>query len=201
MSLLFFSLPRHPWESGVTSLVLGSLSPPRMLISPSQIVPSLITVEEHHYPIHWRTGTCTPPRPYFVQSPLPHSAPGAIFGCGPTSSPKTVAQSYSQPDDSESTSCCQFHGKTQCFSTDSWFGSWTLDACSGVSCWILEVPHYYGSHTGCQFLLWECISIVNWAHVIEDTSSQLWCLYLFIYFLQLIDRGIQIDTHRLLIHW
>ena len=48
--LLFFSLSRLPWESGVTSLILGLLSPLRMFVSPSWIFPSQITAREYHYP-------------------------------------------------------------------------------------------------------------------------------------------------------
>ena len=58
MSLLylFFNLPRPPWESGVASLVSGSLRPQRMFLIPSQIVPSWIvplqiTVGGHLYPL------------------------------------------------------------------------------------------------------------------------------------------------------
>ena len=61
--LLFFSFPRLPRESGVTSHIFGLLSPPRMIIPPSWIVPSWINVGEHHYPLGWWTGTCTPPNP------------------------------------------------------------------------------------------------------------------------------------------
>ena len=42
--LLSFPSPRPPLECGVTSLTLGSLSSPGMLVPPSQIVPSQITV-------------------------------------------------------------------------------------------------------------------------------------------------------------
>ena len=87
-------------------LILGLLSPLRMFVSPSQIVPSQITVGEHHYPLHWGAGTHTPPRSYFGHSPLPPSPPHVIWGCGPIDSSTAAVQSYSLPVDSESTSCC-----------------------------------------------------------------------------------------------
>ena len=52
---------------------------------------------EYHNPLHWWTGTHTPPRSHFEQSPLPQSPPGVIGGCGPTGSPMAVVWSYSWP--------------------------------------------------------------------------------------------------------
>ena len=101
--LLFFSSPRLPQKSGVTSLILGLLSPLRMFISPSWIVPSWITVGEHHYLLHWWAGIHTPLKSHFRQSTLPQSPPGIMCGCGPTGSLTASAQLNSQSVGSEFT--------------------------------------------------------------------------------------------------
>ena len=87
MSLLFlfFNLPRPLQKSWGTSLILGLLSPPRIFVSPSQIVPSWIipsqivppwiVMGELLYPLVDEQVPHTPPMLHFRQSPLPQYPP------------------------------------------------------------------------------------------------------------------------------
>ena len=102
--LLFLSLPRLPWDSAVTCLVLGPLRPPGMFIFPfldysfSECSFSDCSFSDHCEGIPLPPFTDEqilnpPPRSHFRQSPPPQS-PGFIGGCCPTGSPTAVVWSY-----------------------------------------------------------------------------------------------------------
>ena len=68
-------MPKHPWESGVTSLILALHSPPRMLVFPSQT-----TIGAHHLPLHLDRYLHSPNVPLSAMGRVLFPHPSLIIG-------------------------------------------------------------------------------------------------------------------------